>query len=127
MSGKEWLEQLDRLPSPHAKIASFERAWKAHPGWFDGNLEAWRNWLFRMEEEATGEDDITAARARRLVQDTYGNPSAANTDSCLSKAQLHQFALIINRELWSHGKHPDTITARQIARHPACVAAGLRR
>lgn len=125
MTFEQWRAQADRLDSEPAQLASFERAWKLHPEWFASNLEAWQEWLSRVEERAIGSDDITARRAGRVLQDTYGSPPSPSTDPSLSKAQLDQFSRVINRELWSHGKRPDTITARQIARHPACIAAGL--
>lgn len=122
LSFEQWVDQLSQMETTHAQLASFERKWKAHPEWFADNHEAWRSWLFRKYEATIGSD---SQRAGRLLEEFYIHEPQPEVGEFLDKLQLDRFARHLNKELYQHGKDPRAPTAREIARHPACIAAGL--
>jgi hypothetical protein len=63
-----WREAFDRLPDG-AKVARFEEAWKAHPEWFEPELERWARWLFDVADTYQGENNAIWAQAGRLWEE----------------------------------------------------------
>jgi hypothetical protein len=64
-----WREAFDDLPNDGAKVAAFERAWRANPEWFEPEREGWARWLFDVAETYHGENNAIWAHAGRMWEE----------------------------------------------------------
>lgn len=62
----EWKDEFDRL-NDGAKVASFERAYRSNPEWFDPYIEDWVKFLENTYAVYLGENNAIASHALRLL------------------------------------------------------------